>query len=92
MAAVTVAGGREAAVDLRSRLREDRRCFAFFHPALDDEPLVFVEIALTETIPNALEPLLAQDREGSLSGDANTVVLYSVSNCHPGLGGVCIGK
>ncbi|NQX88126.1 MAG: malonyl-CoA decarboxylase family protein [Halioglobus sp.] len=77
--------------DLRSRLRDDRRCFAFFHPALDDEPLVFVEIALTATIPNALEPLLAQDREVSPSNDANTVVFYSISNCHPGLVGISFG-
>jgi malonyl-CoA decarboxylase len=77
--------------DLHSRLREDRRCFAFFHPALDDEPLVFVEIALTETIPNSLESLLAQERESSLSGDANTVVFYSISNCHPGLVGISFG-
>ncbi len=77
--------------DLRSRLGEDRRCFAFFHPALDDEPLVFVEIALTETIPNALESLLTQDRDSELPGEANTVVFYSISNCHPGLVGISFG-
>lgn len=77
--------------DLRNRLREDRRCFAFFHPALDDEPLVFVEIALTEAIPSALEPLLSQEQEAAISGDTNTVVFYSISNCHPGLVGVSFG-
>ncbi len=48
--------------DLRSRLRDDRRCFAFFHPALDNDPLVFVEIALTDKIPEALAPLLLQEQ------------------------------
>lgn len=78
--------------DLRSRLREDRRCFAFFHPALDNDPLVFVEIALTNAIPNALAPLLLQERESAVAGRVNTVVFYSISNCHPGLAGVSFGN
>jgi malonyl-CoA decarboxylase len=77
--------------DLRSRLGEDRRCFAFFHPALADDPLVFVEIALVDAIPSALAPLLQQDREVSLS-DVNTVVFYSISNCHPGLAQISFGN
>ena len=77
--------------DLRSRLHEDRRCFAFFHPALDDDPLVFVEIALTDHIPGAMAPLLQQEREDS-SGEANTVVFYSISNCHPGLAQISFGN
>ena len=49
--------------DLRRRIdAPDRRCYAFFHPALADEPLIFVEIALTEDIPGAIAPLLAEDR------------------------------
>ena len=78
--------------DLRSRLREDRRCFAFFHPALDNDPLVFVEIALTDDIPGALSPLLLQDRETSTGERINTVVFYSISNCHPGLAGISFGN
>lgn len=78
--------------DLRSRLREDRRCFAFFHPALPDDPLVFVEIALTTDIPGAIAPLLRQQREFHDNVPANTVVFYSISNCHPGLAGVSFGN
>jgi malonyl-CoA decarboxylase len=78
--------------DLRSRLREDRRCFAFFHPALDNDPLVFVEIALTDRIPDALAPLLLQEREKPVVGRVNTVVFYSISNCHPGLSGITFGN
>lgn len=78
--------------DLRSRLGEDRRCFAFFHPALDNDPLVFVEIALTDETPTAIAPLLVQDRPASANSAANTVVFYSISNCHPGLAGVSFGN
>ena len=77
--------------DLRSRLREDRRCFAFFHPALANDPLVFVEIALTDAIPGDLAPLLVQQRKPS-TGKINTVVFYSISNCHPGLAGISFGN
>lgn len=78
--------------DLRSRLRDDRRCFAFFHPALENDPLVFVEIALTRDIPEAMAPLLVQEREAPLDEHLNTVVFYSISNCHPGLAGVSFGN
>ena len=78
--------------DLRSRLRDDRRCFAFFHPALDNDPLVFVEIALIEDIPGALAPLLMQNREAPVAKRVNTVVFYSISNCHPGLAGISFGN
>jgi malonyl-CoA decarboxylase len=78
--------------DLRSRLGEDRRCFAFFHPALDNDPLVFVEIALTDETPAAIAPLLVLDRPASVNSAANTVVFYSISNCHPGLAGVSFGN
>ena len=78
--------------DLRSRLREDRRCFAFFHPALENDPLVFVEIALTDDIPGAMAPLLLQEREAALGERINTVVFYSISNCHAGLAGISFGN
>jgi malonyl-CoA decarboxylase len=78
--------------DLRSRLGEDRRCFAFFHPALANDPLVFVEIALTDALPSDLAPLLVQQREPLPAKKINTVVFYSISNCHPGLAGVSFGN
>jgi malonyl-CoA decarboxylase len=78
--------------DLRSRLRDDRRCFAFFHPALENDPLVFVEIALTDEVPGAIAPLLEQERETPVGDKVNTVVFYSISNCHPGLAGVSFGN
>ena len=78
--------------DLRSRLGEDRRCFAFFHPALADDPLVFVEIALVDALPDAMAPLLEQDRDSTAGKPVNTVVFYSISNCHPGLAGISFGN
>ena len=78
--------------DLRSRLREDRRCFAFFHPALANDPLVFVEIALTDAVPGDMAPLLLQQRRPPPADRINTVVFYSISNCHPGLAGVSFGN
>ena len=78
--------------DLRSRLREDRRCFAFFHPALANDPLVFVEIALTDALPDDMAPLLKQQRTSPPAKRINTVVFYSISNCHPGLAGISFGN
>jgi len=78
--------------DLHNRLGDDRRCFAFFHPALNQDPLIFVEIALTDSIPDALEPLLMQERESAMGERANTVVFYSISNCHAGLAGISFGN
>ena len=67
--------------DLRRRIDPvDRRCYAFFHPALVDEPLIFVEVALTETIPGAIAPLLAADRQPVPIERARTAVFYSISN------------
>ncbi|VAW11936.1 Malonyl-CoA decarboxylase [hydrothermal vent metagenome] len=79
--------------DLRGRLEpEDRRCFAFFHPAMPDEPLVFVEVALTRGTPVSIQSVLSQDRP-SLSGeDADTAVFYSISNCQAGLRGISFGN
>lgn len=77
--------------DLKNRLDSDRRCYAFFHPAMPDEPLVFVEIALTAGIATALAPLL-DARAPELDVDrADTAVFYSISNCQPGLAGVNLG-
>ncbi|MGH6742944.1 MAG: malonyl-CoA decarboxylase domain-containing protein, partial [Bradyrhizobium sp.] len=74
--------------DLRRRIDPvDRRCYAFFHPALVDEPLIFVEVALTEAIPGAIAPLLAEDRHPVAIDRARTAVFYSISNTQRGLGG-----
>jgi len=79
--------------DLRRRLEPpDRRCFAFFHPQLVDEPLIFVEVALTADIPGAIVPLLAKDRTPIAAEAATTAVFYSISNTQRGLGGVSFGN
>ena len=78
--------------DLRGRLREDRRCFAFFHPAMGNDPLVFVEVALTDSIPGAIAPLLDRGRKTVPAEQVSTVVFYSISNCHPGLAGISFGN
>ena len=78
--------------DLRSRLRENRMCFAFFHPAMPDDPLVFVEVALTSGVPTAIAPLIDKTAEPANLKDLDTVVFYSISNCHPGLAGVSFGN
>ncbi len=77
--------------DLRHRLTGDRLCFGFFHPALANDPVVFVEVALTEDVPSAIAPLLDLDHR-SEPGKANTVAFYSISNCHSGLAGVSFGN
>jgi malonyl-CoA decarboxylase len=79
--------------DLRRRIDPiDRRCYAFFHPALVDEPLIFVEVALTETIPGAIAPLLAEDRKPVPVDRARVAVFYSISNTQRGLGGISFGN
>lgn len=79
--------------DLRRRLKPaDRRCFGFFHPAMADEPLIFVEVALTKGIPNSVQGLLADDRSTIEARDADTAVFYSISNCQTGLAGISFGN
>src|SRR5215510_6432630 len=79
--------------DLRRRIDPvDRRCYAFFHPALADAPLIFVEVALTETIPSAIAPLLAVNRQPVPTDRARTAVFYSISNTQRGLGGISFGN
>ena len=76
--------------DLRRRLESDRRCFAFFHPALPDEPLIFVEVALTDRMADAVGSLIDAQSTSDDSSRATTAVFYSISNCHPGLRGVSL--
>jgi malonyl-CoA decarboxylase len=78
--------------DLRRRIDPpDRRCYAFFHPALVDDPLIFVEVALTRDIPGAIAPILTGQRDVMQPDKASTAVFYSISNCQRGLTGVTFG-
>jgi len=77
--------------DLKNRLDSDRRCYAFFHPAMPNEPLIFVEIALTTGVPGELAPLLDARAPDADVDHAETAVFYSISNCQPGLAGVNLG-
>ena len=79
--------------DLRNRLEPaDRRCYGFFHPQLVDEPLIFVEVALTEAIPDRVGPLLDVGRQPIEAREATTAVFYSISNTQKGLAGVTFGN
>lgn len=79
--------------ELRSRLAPaDRRCFAFFHPQLTDDPLIFVEVALTHSMPDNIADVLNDDREPLNLKDADTAVFYSISNCQDGLRGISFGN
>ncbi len=80
--------------DLRNRIDPpNRRCFAFFHPALIDEPLIFVEVALTNGIPNSINAILNEPEPNSESHvKHDTAVFYSISNCQPGLNNISFGN
>jgi malonyl-CoA decarboxylase len=79
--------------DLRARIDPpDRRCYAFFHPALVDDPLIFVQVALTREIPSAIAPILASQRVPLDPDRATAAVFYSISNCQRGLAGVTFGN
>jgi len=78
--------------DLRRRLQPDRRCFAFFHPQLPGEPLIFVEVALLEEVPPAIGPLIEKKSDTASSKRFKVAAFYSISNCQPGLRGVSLGN
>jgi malonyl-CoA decarboxylase len=78
--------------DLRRRLLADRRCFAFFHQALPNDPLIFVEVALTVGLADAVQPLLAPPSDGQPDRGADSAIFYSISNCQEGLRGVSFGN
>ena len=78
--------------DLRRRLLPDRRCFAFFHPQLPDEPLIFVEVALLPEIPVAIGPLIDKKSTAAAPNTFKVAAFYSISNCQPGLRGVSLGN
>ncbi len=78
--------------DLRRRLDpSDRRCFGFFHPAMPDEPLIFVEVGLTQGMPSSIQSILAEDRCILSADHADTAVFYSISNSQMGLRGISFG-
>ena len=80
--------------DLRSRIEpENRCCYAFFHPSLADEPLIFVEVALTAGIPESIGEILDSDASPEPDkGEFKTAVFYSISNCQPGLKKISFGN
>ena len=79
--------------DLRARLApEDRQCFAFFHPLIPNDPLIFVEVALCDGIPKSIQNIIQIDREEIDIEEANTAIFYSISNCHNGLLGISFGN
>jgi malonyl-CoA decarboxylase len=78
--------------DLRRRLQADRRCYAFFHPALPDEPLIFIEVALTRGMSTRVQPLLDPDSPVLDPAAADSAMFYSITNCQQGLRGVSFGN
>ena len=79
--------------DLRARLAPiDRQCFAFFHPLIPNDPLIFVEVALTTGIPKSIQKIINLERQEIEIEDANTAIFYSISNCHNGLLGISFGN
>ncbi len=78
--------------DLRRRLADDRRCFAFFHPALPDEPLIFVEVALTRGPATKIRPLLDDPPATGDDAPPDTATFFSISNCQTGLAGISFGN
>lgn len=78
--------------DLHRRLAADRRCFAFFHPALADDPVIFVEVALVRGMADAIRPLLDREAPVLRPEAADTAIFYSINNCHDGLRGISFGN
>ena len=77
--------------DVKNRLDSDRRCYGFFHPKLDGDPLIFVEVALTDGLSDSITPLLDETAAASDLAKATTAIFYSISNCQAGLRGVSFG-
>jgi len=78
--------------DLRRRLEGDRRCFAYFHPQLRDEPLIFIEVALTRGMSAHVQPLLDINAPVAGPAQADTAIFYSITNCQEGLRGISFGN
>jgi len=78
--------------DLKNRLDSDRRCYAFFHPRMPDEPLIFVEVALVKGLAGDVRALLDEDAPLQDPRAADTAIFYSISNCQQGLVGISFGN
>ena len=78
--------------DLRRRLEADRRCFGFFHPQLPDEPLIFIEVALTRGLSAQVQPLLDVKSPVAATAQADCAIFYSITNCQEGLRGISFGN
>ncbi len=78
--------------DLKNRLDSDRRCYAFFHPRMPTEPLIFVEVALVEGLARSVQRLLDQKAPVLDPTQADTAIFYSISNCQDGLAGISFGN
>jgi malonyl-CoA decarboxylase len=78
--------------DLRRRLEADRRCFAFFHPQLPDEPIIFIEVALTRGMSARVQPLLDVHAPVGDPASADCAMFYSITNCQEGLRGISFGN
>ncbi len=78
--------------DLRRRLEADRRCFGFFHPAVPDEPLIFIEVALTRGLASSVQELLDAPLPDGQEPPADTATFYSITNCQAGLRGIQLGN
>jgi malonyl-CoA decarboxylase len=78
--------------DLKNRLDSDRRCYAFFHPRMPDEPLIFVEVALVKGLAGSVQRLLDEDAPVQNPHEADTAIFYSISNCQRGLAGISFGN
>ncbi|HSA90158.1 MAG TPA: malonyl-CoA decarboxylase [Burkholderiales bacterium] len=77
---------------LHRRLEADRRCFAFFHPQLPDEPIIFIEVALTQGMATSVQPLLAVETPVASPVDSDWAMFYSITNCQEGLRGISFGN
>jgi malonyl-CoA decarboxylase len=78
--------------DLKNRLDSDRRCYAFFHPRMPEEPLIFVEVALVQGLAGSVQQLLDEKAPLLDPGKADTAIFYSISNCQRGLAGISFGN
>lgn len=79
--------------DLRRRVESiDRRCYGYFHPQMADDPLIFVEVALTNTLPNTIDQVITADRPMIDPYGASNAIFYSISNCQKGLRGIPFGN
>ena len=76
--------------ELKRRLGEDRRFFSYFHPALEDEPIIFVQVALTKSLGKSIQEIMKPLINGDQKND--TATFYSISNCHEGLSRVTLGN